>query len=176
MRSREVLAGAGGVVVVMFGLMGCPMPADLENVPAGSGPGLMMGANSGASCESACIHRMFAVDPQPCRFCHFADKSPAPPPLGGLDLESPNVTSRLLNVVYKHRDIPATAPMMCDAPELLIDPADPARSWLWRKIDRSVPITCGEHMPQTGVASVEQIACIKTYIECVTGKSITGAP
>lgn len=171
-----MLAGAGGVVM-LFCSAGCPMPADLEDIPAGGGPGFstnVAGSAGSASCESACIHRMFTVDQQPCKFCHFASKPPTDIPLGGLDLESPDRTGRLLNVPYKHTDIPALSPMMCDAPELLIDPTDPARSWLWKKINTTTPITCGDHMPQTGVITAAQVACIKQYIECVTGKPIAG--
>jgi hypothetical protein len=83
----------------------------------------------------------------------------------GLDLESPNVGSRLRGAAAKHMEIPATSPMDCPTGDKLIDPDMPDNSWLLKKV--AGPVMCGDRMPTTGPLGADDISCIKTFVQCV---------
>lgn len=181
-RWQTLFGGAGALALTLFAV-GCPEPADLENVPAGGGPGVggsgtpIAGTGTGGSggggavvCESACIDKLFTSDPLTCKLCHSNDLA-----LGGLNL-STGYTARLKDQPSKHLDgmdpempLPASAGCM---PASLINTANPGESWLWKKVNKLQGM-CGDKMPQTSEIKATDLACIKTYIECVAQKPIT---
>ena len=173
-RLRALLCCFGAGALTLFAA-GCPEPADLQDpgsfpAPpkagasssnAGTGTG---GSSAPASCEVACINKLFQTDQQPCLFCHTTAA-----PLGGLDLQSLGYTDRLKNQPAKHTGF--TGPTTdCPTGDKLIDTTTPANSWLLKKIHNEQK-TCGAAMPQAGTLTADQKACIETYVACVAGGS-----
>lgn len=180
-RWQTLFAGAGALALTLFAV-GCPEPADLADVPAGPGPGGGSGPVGGSGpqggsggggpvvCETACIDKLFTTDPLTCKLCHSNDIA-----LGGLNL-STGYTARLKDQPAKHLDgmdpempLPASAGCM---PASLINTANPGESWLWKKVNKLQGM-CGDKMPQTSEIKAADLACVKTYIECVAQKPIT---
>lgn len=194
-RMRTFFAGAGAIAFSLFAV-GCPEAADLENPPpttggtgattagtgsvtAGTGTGGSSGGSGGSgapSCETACINKLFTSITGPgCKICHSSDLKQS-----GLDLASPGYTARLSNVMAKHLDgdpmgtgAEKPLPNGCPTGDMLIDTLDPSKSWLWKKVNKDQG-TCGDKMPQTTEIPASDLACVKTYVECVAGKPIVG--
>lgn len=80
--------------------------------------------------------------------CHGAGAESA----GGLDLESPGLAERLVNV-------PAEG---CSGWELAV-PDDPDSSFLLSKLEGPPP-GCGERMPTVGYLSENEITCVREWI------------
>ena len=147
----------------LLSLTGCP--ASLENperfdvapVSAG-GPGMQPGLNVDTTCLVAAFSASCAMN----TICHKAGATAA----AGLDLESPGVNARLINIKAPHKDAnPATG---C-VPNNLVDTANPAASWLSGKLDTDGK-TCGSKMP-IGMITAEQTACIKKYVQDVAASA-----
>jgi hypothetical protein len=90
--------------------------------------------------------------------CHDADT-----PQAGLDMASPDVASRLIDV----------APSLCAMENVYIDSADPSASFLLAKINPSPG--CGEQMPPASSGetplTAEEIQCITDWVNDITGGS-----
>lgn len=135
------------------------------------------GTSTGSACEVACVKAVFTGTIASCKLCH--SKTPAPDGLqsSGLDLESPNVTSRLADIPAKHMDIvpdpqSSKPTVMCPTGDKLIDLTTPANSWLLKKIhgmqDQSATTMCGTQMPQPPTTlKADEITCMETYVNCV---------
>jgi len=171
------------VAASVLGLLatGCPEAADLDNAgqyqaPSGvagspstagssSGGSASSGGGTGgsaaSSCETACVTKIFSGSAASCKLCH----AKAGLMSSGLDLESPNVGSRLRGAAAKHMDIVAPSPMNCPTGDKLIDPDTPANSWLLKKV--AGPVTCGDRMPSGSPLSADDIGCIDTFVKCV---------
>lgn len=78
-------------------------------------------------------------------------------PAGELDLISPDLPSRLL-------DQPSS---QCPV-EILVDSATPENSLLLDKVTNAAP-GCGDRMPLGGSLPPEEIACVRAWIELITG-------
>jgi hypothetical protein len=84
--------------------------------------------------------------------CHHSGKFQAP--AGGLDLMSPCVADRLINVTSRCQGL------------LLIDPAQPAKSFLLNKLEAETPL-CGESMPWTGHLPPDQVRCMNAWVHAL---------
>jgi hypothetical protein len=93
--------------------------------------------------------------------------------LGGLDLVSPNPSTRLAGVQAKHIELIAPKNTGCPTGDFLVDVNTPANSWLWKKINMEQGM-CGDPMPQTGPIPPADKVCLQKYIECLAGKPIAG--
>ena len=177
-RLQGLTAGVGATLLALFAL-GCPEPADLQDPnafpkPAAGGAstaGTSGGGSSSTSCEVPCIVDVFQTQPTLCKLCHTA-----PPGLksSGLDLASPGFTARLKDIPAVHGDLGAMmATAMCPTADKLIDTANPANSWLLKKIHGEQG-TCGTPMPSTGMLTADQKTCVETYVKCVApGGAVT---
>lgn len=85
-------------------------------------------------------------------------------PEAELDLRSPDVASRLVNV--------PSVDTACET-RLLIDPNNPDNSFLIEKLTQSKP-ECGDPMPAAGSLSDQEIQCVKDWVTSVVGGSGTG--
>lgn len=93
------------------------------------------------------------------RVCHGAPSADDGRVAGDLDLVSPDVASRLV-------DVPANK---C-ATEVRVVPNDPDGSLLILKLRGTVPPGCGDPMPQVGARLSEaEIDCVRAWITDVTG-------
>jgi hypothetical protein len=80
----------------------------------------------------------------------------------GLDLQSPNLPSRLIGV------------MATEGPGLLIDPSNPSNSVLYKKVTASPPF--GARMPSGGAALDDAtVACILAWIAQVSASAGAGS-
>jgi len=134
------------------------------------------GASSTSGCETECIRNIFTVQPILCRLCHNNNPGGAALTSGGLDLQSDGFTARLKDVPAQHSDI--VAPMTaadCPVGDKLIDTANPAESWLLKKIDGQQG-NCGTPMPSTGMLSSTQQDCVHNYVACVAAAGTDGGP
>lgn len=191
-RRWQALCGGAGALALTLCAAACSQAADPQTPPAGGSPGVAGNGTTGGSatggsgtggsggggavCESPCIDKLFTADLTACKLCHSNDVA-----LGGLNLAA-GYTARLKDIPAKHLDgmdpempLPASAGCM---PASLINTANPAESWLWKKVSMGQGM-CGDPMPQTTAIKPADQACIKTYIECVAGKPIVasgGAP
>jgi hypothetical protein len=163
-----------GVSVLALFAVGCPEAADLanpEDYPVGPSGGTGGGATAGTgtggggstsanACEVDCVNKIFQIDMMPCMFCHTSAGK-----LGDLDLQSPGYTARLKNQPAKHTGITGST-ASCPTGDKLIDTANPANSWLLKKIHDEQDM-CGTIMPQTGSLTPAQKTCLETYVACV---------
>jgi hypothetical protein len=94
-----------------------------------------------------------------CGVCHHAQ----PGELGELDLTSPSLESRIVNVTSAE----------C-GPAILVVPGQPANSFLYDKISSATP-TCGAQMPQTGSLTPSQIQCVSSWITALAPAGSTDA-
>jgi hypothetical protein len=76
------------------------------------------------------------------------------PPAGGVDLMSPCVADRLVNVKSRCQDL------------LLIDTAHPAQSLMFDKLN-SAKAKCGETMPFAGHLPPDELSCINAWLNAV---------
>jgi hypothetical protein len=83
--------------------------------------------------------------------CHDSDQ-----PAGGLDLDSPDVLSRLLGVRGTE----------C-VQRLRIDPGDPGRSLLLEKLESIAP-ECGDRMPLGSPLPANVVDCVRQWVDLVT--------
>lgn len=178
-RRLQGLAFCVGAGVLALFAVGCPEPADLQNPsayppPAGAGGtgttgGTGTGGSGTASCEIECVNKLFQKDMMPCLFCHTKDLK-----LGDLDLQSPGYTARLKDMPAQHTGF-TTPKTDCPPAAKLIDTANPANSWLLKKIHNEQK-TCGSVMPQAGTLTADQMKCLETYVACVApgGGTTTG--
>ena len=133
---------------------------------AGSGGG--SASNAGSSpCETQCVQKILS-GPTKCALCHQGQPSPNGLQSSGLDLQSPNVTARLKDVLSKHTDLPPPN-NICPTGDRLIDSSNPEQSWLLKKL-KGQQGTCGDRMPQTGVIPAADLACLETYVYCVAAQ------
>ncbi len=171
-RIQGFTASVGATVLTLFAL-GCPEPADLQDPnsfprPMTSTAGASATGGSGgstASCETPCLIKIFTDGLTSCKLCH--SKDPAGLHQAGLDLESPNVSARLKDVVATHGDIMGGPTADCGMGNKLIDTAAPANSWLLKKI-KGQQGTCGTAMPQSPPLLMgADLACIETFVSCL---------
>jgi hypothetical protein len=170
------LAAAAGTASLALFSVGCPQPADLQDpqqypLPGGSSGGSTTGGSAtagttsggsatggsggGATCETPCMATVITT----CKTCHGAALKSS-----DLDLEAAGYTARLKDVPAKHGGLMG-APA-CPMGDKLIDSANPAESWLLKKVS-SQEGDCGDPMPQgTGLAG-DQLKCVQDYVSCV---------
>jgi hypothetical protein len=148
-------------------LAGCP--ANLEqperfDVMVTAGGSTSGGGASTIVPAPPCVTAVFAAS------CVNACHQPGGGLEEGLDLQSPNVAARLVNVAATH---PLSDATMC-SPAKLIDPAMPAASWLLAKINGTQG-GCGMPMP-FGLPAIadDQKACITAWV--MSEGSGTAAP
>jgi hypothetical protein len=164
---RWALGSIGAVGLgALLTLAGCP--ANLED-PQRFADGGAVTANS----IPPCLQTLFSGTGK-CsgNVCHSAGAMPA----GGLDLTSPDVAARLINVPATHGDIDFDGGGVTCPPAKLIDTSNPSASWLLIKIDGTQG-TCGSAMPQVGTLTSAEKSCIQNYITTVSadaGTSMSG--
>jgi hypothetical protein len=183
MKRLEIVAGWGFVWCLLSWSAGCGGITDLGEGAQG-GASSTAGAAAGSkavgspgvpaphACESACFEKIRTGSVASCKLCH-ASKTAAMGGLqsSGLDLESPNITSRLKDVPAKHQDLPPTMPAMCPSGDLLVDTVNPHNSWLLKKI-KGQQGACGTQMPQPPtLLRGDEVACIEAYVYCVAGQA-----
>lgn len=179
---RAALTGFGVLgTVALLGLAACPAdlanPSDYDRGPAsnggapgaaGAGPGAGAGgaapAQPGLNVDVTCMTAVFAKS---CTIpsCH------APPVAANLDLDSPNVNTRLIDVVATHGS--ASPNTGCVANQKLIDSANPDQSWLILKLSTDGK-TCGLPMPVGSPLSSDETACLKKYAQDVAAAAKAG--
>lgn len=106
-------------------------------------------------CEVSCVGQVLK---QECTVCHSSVLHQ-----GGLDLEAPGVTSRLVDVTPRH--LQSSANDRCASVDKLIDSAAPGESWLLSKVTRK-PADCGDAMPPDALAPAA-LECLTDYVACV---------
>jgi hypothetical protein len=94
--------------------------------------------------------------------CHLAGSTS-----NDLDLSSPGVGMRLVNVVAMHGGVDMEGGVMCPAGVKLVDTANPSASWLLAKINGTQGL-CGSPMPQVGTLTSAQKACITSWVMSVS--------
>jgi hypothetical protein len=146
-------------------------PGGSGTAPAG-GNDQPLGSNAhypnDSQCMTDCAAKAFRQSITTCKLCHYANMPNASPPmpsLGQLDLVSPNVEERLKDVPAKHVEIIAPNPV-CPSGDKLIDSANPANSWLLKKL-RGQQGSCGDKMPQTSTLTAFDQACLEDFVYCV---------
>lgn len=162
---RWALGGIGAVGLgALLTLAGCP--ANLEDPQRFADGGAI---TTGPGAIPTCLQTLFSGTGK-CsgNVCHSAGAMPA----GGLDLTSPNVAARLINVPATHGDIDfdgggVTCPMA-----KLIDTSNPSASWLLIKINGTQG-TCGSAMPQVGTLTSAEKTCIQNYVTTVSADAGT---
>jgi hypothetical protein len=168
--------------LALLGLAACP--ADLANPgdydhPGSLTPGGASGAMGGGTgvggagptqpglnVDTACLTAIFSKS---CAVpaCHFAPATLA----AHLDLSSPNVNTRLIDVVATHENAdPKTG---CVADQKLIDSASPDQSWLVQKLTTDGK-TCGSTMPIGTPLSATDTACFTKYAQDVAAAAKAG--
>jgi hypothetical protein len=178
-RWRRRLAAWASTAAVLLVATGCPEAADLENPESFCKPGASVvdasgkvigcndqGATAGtgagmppAGCETACLTQLFE---NTCNSCHTSSA-----PLGGLDLQSAGFTARLKDQAAKHQSV--DNPAQCPSGDKLIDSANPAASWLLKKVSGQQG-ACGTSMPPGNVPVTQaELACVTAYVTCVGG-------
>lgn len=152
---QRLLLGAFGAVSIgsLLTLAGCP--ANLES------PERFEITGSG---QNTCLTQVFTKKCSQTNLCHLAGT-----PGGGLDLTSPNVAKRLIDVPASHAD---TDGGDCPAAKL-VDTANPAASWLLIKLSDGV--TCGTKMPQLGSITSTERQCIQDFVNAAAADAGTMA-
>jgi hypothetical protein len=84
--------------------------------------------------------------------CHDASN-----PAGGLDMVTAGLEGRLLDQMSSQ----------CPG-KILVDTTNPANSLMYEKVSR-VPDDCGERMPFGGELTPAEIACVRDWIDLITG-------
>jgi hypothetical protein len=103
--------------------------------------------------------------------CHTAGAMPG----GDLDLTSPNLASRLVNVNAPHAGIDMEAGGVSCPQAKLIDTANPMASWILVKTN-DMQGNCGENMPETGTFSATDKQCLDSYVQTlITNANAGGA-
>jgi hypothetical protein len=132
---------------VAFLAAGCPEPGSLEN-PQDFPTNL-----------PACVVGTFR------NHCALSGCHTGRVPAADLDLGSPRVTERLLDVPSTHLDIDLDGiPPECPTGDLLVNTRSPGESWMLKKI-REEQGACGDPMPAipTGFGDEEK-ACLESWI------------
>jgi hypothetical protein len=185
---RLTLAGFGVLgTVALLGLAACPAdlanPSDYDHpgslTPGGSGGAMAGGAGAGGAgtggagtaqpglgVATTCLTTIFAKS---CGIpaCHLAPATLA----AHLDLSSPNVNTRLIDVAATHEGaMPNTG---CVASQKLIDSTSPDQSWLVQKLTTD-GTTCGYQMPIGTPLSATDIACFTKYAQDVAAAKASG--
>ncbi len=154
----------GGLGVLGFGglllLAGCPGnledPQRFEGAATDTGPAV-------PSCLTAVFSAHCGTS-----VCH----SPGNMPGGDLDLLSPGVASRLINVNADHADVDMDGGTTC-VQDKYVDTQTPAASWLLLKLNGGQG-TCGLAMPETGSAlSTTELKCVSDWINSVAADAGT---
>ena len=147
----------------LFALAGCP--ANLAN-PQDYAPPAPTAAGGGASSDVPVPACMTTIISASCSLvgCHSKNA-----PAAGLDLVSPNLSQRLIDVSSTHQLV--SAPNGC-VPNKLIDSANPSTSWLVQKLTDTMD--CGFLMPIGPPLTADQIACFSQYASDVHAKVAGG--
>jgi hypothetical protein len=182
-RGRQVPPALTAVGILAFALLlvGCTAVVDDKTPPdmmaTGGSAGNSAGATSSnagsANCDEApCVAQVFGATR--CAICHQSKgMDMGGLKAAGLDLQSPNPSTRLRGVPATHGELPMGKDTGCPTGDFLVDMSNAADSWLWKKINGQQG-TCGDSMPPPGVPfSSTDSACIETYIECLTGMPLT---
>ena len=152
--------------MALLGLAACPAdlanPSDYDRPPAAGGAPAGAGGdtsgNPALQVDTACLTAIFNTDCAALAGCH---KPGTPAPGAGLDLGSPGVNARLIDVPATHADITGTP--VCPSGDKLIDTANPDASWLLLKLTQPTQ-TCGFAMPVGLPLSDTDLACVRKYI------------
>jgi hypothetical protein len=154
---RWALGSIGAIGLgALLTLAGCP--ANLED-PQRFADGGAVTTNS----IPPCLQTLFSGTGKCAgNVCHSAGAMPA----GGLDLTSPDVAARLINVPATHGDIDFDGGGVTCPTAKLIDTSNPSASWLLIKID-GMQGTCGSAMPQIGTLTSAETSCIQNYVTSV---------
>lgn len=148
----------------LFGLLGlltgC-LPADLEN-PEQYPP---LGGGNGGGAPS-CVTRAFKAANCNIPACHSS--TAIAPAAAGLDLTGSGtaLADKLIDKPAEHRDVverDGGPPVVCNEGDLLINTANPAESWLLKKINGTHG-TCGDAMPVGFTLSATDKQCIVDWI------------
>jgi hypothetical protein len=153
---RWALGGVGALGLgALFILSGCP--ANLEQPERFEGTGTGTGGSSGSALP-ACMTSIFGSK---CagNVCH--DKGSIS---NSLDLESPGVASRIIDVAAQHSGL-GDAGVSC-MPAKLVDTQNGLQSWIYLKLTdmQGDVTTCGSSMPLTppNLTNTDK-ACVTTY-------------
>jgi hypothetical protein len=133
------------------GCAGSLDPSEFEGSDSGTDSG---NPDSGVGCDAP-----GTIFTPVCGSCHHAP----PNQLGQLDLTSPGLLSRLVNV----------SSAGCGTGEILVVPGKPSQSYLYLKVSSAAP-ACGAQMPLGSSLPTAQIQCISTWITSLAGGSDGG--
>ncbi|HVY27055.1 MAG TPA: hypothetical protein VHB79_10910 [Polyangiaceae bacterium] len=168
-----MVAVAFPVALSLFAL-GCPQPGDLENAnayppppggnTAGSGGSGTGGSGTMVNCETACLASIINATGTGCKTCH---SDMVKLDMGILDMASPGLSARLKDEASQHKGITGDT-SGCPMGDKIIDSANPANSWLLKKITGQQG-TCGTVMPSTGALSAADQKCVSDFVYCVAG-------
>ena len=166
------------VALACFGLLGtlslvalAGCPADLANPEsfaiAGSAQGGM--SSPALAVDTTCLTAVFAANCATVA-CHKGRVLGA-----DLDLDSPGVNARLIDVVATHKDAMPTAG--CLTGDKLIDTANPSASFLLAKVTKTMDaLNCGFTMPIGSMLSAEDLACLNKYVQDVSTAAKGASP
>jgi len=161
-RARFAVAAALGVFgsIAALTLTGCP--ANLENPERFDDAGSMV--NNDPNAAPACLTTAFN------KVCGTAGCHD--PMSTTLNLVSPDVASRLVNVTAKHALADTT---MCPSmPVKYIDTANPSASWLLTKLN-NMQGNCGVKMPEIGTWTADEATCLNNWIQTLSMGSGSGS-
>lgn len=125
------------------------------------------GASADSVCETPCFRAIVSQGAIACKVCHSANPA-ARLDMGTLDMESPGYAARLKDEPSAHKGIVGDA-SGCPKGDKIIDSANPANSWLLKKI-LGQQGACGTVMPSTGALSPADQACMQTFVNCVANR------
>jgi hypothetical protein len=166
--------GTGGLLL----LAGCPANLedpgrfDIQVSAGGSSAGANTGggsstAGSGSSIDTTCLTAVFTKSCTTSAVCHLAGM-----PSASLDLSSPGVAARLIDVPATHGDVADGTG--CMQGQKLVDTANPAASWLLLKINGGQG-SCGSAMPIGPGLSTTDKACIQAFVDAAVKAAGTGS-
>jgi hypothetical protein len=153
------------VALSLFAL-GCPQPGDLENANAYPPPPMSgtAGSSSTVNCETPCLAAIINATGTGCKTCH---SDMVKLDMGILDMASPGLSARLKDELSQHKGITGDT-SGCPMGDKIIDSANPANSWLLKKITGAQG-TCGTVMPSTGALGAADQKCVTDFVYCVAG-------
>ena len=159
----ELVARTVALVGIVGGLAGCPGSLNDPAEFASGSPGSDSSTESGGGTPACAADVPTMILSPTCGVvgCH----NPASP-AEGLDLESPGVASRLLDV--PEAEMPSLG-------LLLIDSMDPGSSVILTKLQANT-VPYGSQMPFGGTPlSPQQVACVAAWIDSVTASADAGS-
>lgn len=151
------LPGTGGQPVVQAGTTSVGGGGTSQGGASGGTPAVVAGGPSSIPDDPACLATVLSG--QSCNLCH--SEASAESTGGGLSLSGSNLGQRLSMTTAKYKGVSDAA--ACDTGALIIDPNDPTRSVLLKKVKGMQ--SCGGPMPfAPGITDAAALKCIEDWI------------